>query len=265
VLAVLCCVSCAPTDPASDGDNGEGEGEVVDGGRIDARESTFIDAGADGAPFVPVDAGNCNDLKVTVRDFTVAHPDFESFTADGVFPGLVKNELGPDRKPVYALPGGTIHTTGPAAFAQWYSDVPGVNMTIPVVLSMNETAPGSGIFVYESNAFFPIDNQGFGNQGNPNNFHFTTEIHLSFVYKGGEIFRFRGDDDFWLFINGKLALDLGGLHQPAEGTINLDAMAAQLGITPGSAYSMDIFHAERHTTGSNFRVESTIKCLVVIE
>ena len=129
-----------------------------------------------------------------------------------VTPGIVQSTLGADGTPVYAPGGATICTTGPNEFAQWYHDVPNVNPKIPVTLSLKETTPG--VFVYDNSAFFPIDNQGFGNEGFNHNFAFTTEIHTSFVYKGGESFTFRNDEDVWLFVDGKLAIDLGGLHQP---------------------------------------------------
>jgi fibro-slime domain-containing protein len=148
-----------------------------------------------------------------------------------------------------------------STFSQWYTTTASVNMELPGELTLTETPAGSGISVYDSTAFFPIDNQGFGNTpGQTHNYAFTTEIHVKFTYQAKQKFTFRGDDDLWIFVNGKLALDVGGQHQALEGTIDFDAQASALGITVGSSYQMDIFHAERQTTDSNFRIETNIKC-----
>jgi fibro-slime domain-containing protein len=213
-------------------------------------------------------------LSALIRDFKPStengHPDFERDDYepddDMVTPGLVKFDLGADGKPVYALPGGSRCTTGPAEFAQWYNDVPGVNMDVPVTIPLTPSAPGSSTYIYQSAEFFPIDGKGFGNgpvlpDGTaPHNFSFTTEVHLSFTYEGGEIFSFSGDDDLWVFINKKLAIDLGGLHPEILGTADLDALAGTLGIVKGQTYPMDLFQAERHTMDSNFNVTTTIQC-----
>lgn len=145
-----------------------------------------------------------------------------------------------------------------ATFDQWYN-TSAVNKEIQGELMLTQTTPG--VSTYDSNAFFPIDNQGFGNTpGQAHNYHFTTEIHVKFKYEPGQKFTFRGDDDLWIFVNGKLALDVGGQHQALKGQIDFDAQAATLGITAGGSYPMDIFHAERQTKESNFRIETNIKC-----
>lgn len=203
--------------------------------------------------------GNCGTtLTATVRDFSSQHPDFESYLGAQVYPGIVGVELGPDDKPVYDHTGGTAQTTGPAAFADWYNDTPDVNL--PFTIGLELTEKSGGVFSYDNSAFFPIDGMGFGSEGNARNHHFTTEIHAAFTYLGGEVFSFTGDDDLWLFMNGILALDLGGVHPEMYGTVDLDARASDLGIEIGHSYALDIFHAERHTTESNFHIETTIQC-----
>jgi fibro-slime domain-containing protein len=61
-----------------------------------------------------------------------------------------------------------------------------------------------------------------------------------------------------VFINGTLAMDLGGLHGPVMGSVNLD----NLGLTVGQQYPLDVFHAERCDSGSNFRIDTSIACFV---
>jgi len=225
-----------------------------------------------GAPQRP-DAGDCtHTFHATIRDFKPSteggHPDFEAFGGSGATLDLVKTTLGPDEKPQFASTGqsGNPMLTGKAEFEQWYNDVPGVNVAIPIELPLLEDPPGSGIFVYTADEFYPIDGKGFGNGPGswPHNFSFTTEVHLSFGYDGGEVFTFRGDDDLWIFINRKLAIDLGGLHPELTGTADLDALASKLGMTRGNQYALDIFHAERHTDASHFNLSTTIRCFTPV-
>lgn len=242
----------------SGGDASAGDAHGTGGSADDDADGgpLFDIGGASATPDMAVEV-DCDPLVATIRDFSSDHPDFETYSGQGAHKGLVKQLLGadqtPELDPSYA---GEPMITSAATFAQWYHDVAGVNQAFPLELVLEPD--NSGLFVYDSNAFFPIDDMGFGNQGNDHNFHFTTEVHTSFTYKGGEEFTFRGDDDLWMFVNGQLALDIGGLHSAVEDSIQMDT----LGLTLGETYPMDIFHAERHTNESNFRIETTIQCFV---
>lgn len=197
-------------------------------------------------------------LDATIRDFKIVHDDFESTI--GVDPGIVKADLGPDNKPVYDGNPTTLTTTGEDHFNEWYNDVADVNLSFPLEIALTEISPGT--FDYADNAFFPIDDQGWGNEGNAHNYHFTTEMHTRFVYEGGEVFTFEGDDDVFVFVNGKLGMDLGGVHGPLQGSIDLDAQAENLGLEIGGIYDLAFFHAQRHTTASNFRITTTTSCFL---
>ena len=95
------------------------------------------------------------------------------------------------------------------------------------------------------------------NDGRPHNFGFTTEIRYFFQYRGGESPAFSGSGGVWIFVNRRLALDLGGLHTRTERTLAVDQSAAALGLTIGALYEVVLFHAERHSTGSNFKLTLT--------
>ena len=126
-------------------------------------------------------------------------------------------------------------------------------MSAPSDLPLAPIVDGTGLagFAFDSDAFFPIDNQLFGNEGLQHNFHFTYRAQILFRFNGSEVFTFAGDDDLWAFIDSRLAIDLGGVHSTEGQEIPL----AGLGLTVGQTYPIDIFFAERHTDQSTLHVE----------
>ncbi len=261
LFGVLLVSSC--TGPVVRGQSGESSGGPGEVPRADAGFTLPSPPAASGSD-PPSGAAVCGRLVARARDFQSSHPDFEKdeLRTGGVLRGLVNVDLDSDGKPVHATPGPTPSTTGAGNFAQWYRDIPGVNLRFEVPLTLIEQRPGS--FVYDNPAFFPLDGRGWpGDERAGHNFSFTTEINTTFKYRGGERFTFTGDDDVFVFVNRKLAVDLGGVHGKQAGSVDLDQQRAALGITVGQSYALDIFHAERHTTQSNFRIETSIDCLVV--
>jgi fibro-slime domain-containing protein len=222
----------------------------------------------------------------------VRHEDFESNVygmADTSTPGLALPQLDTEGKPVLAGPCSQIQPatytnaaicpwqeqmSTQAKFAQWYRDTPGVNIPLHTSLLMAQQPGGS--YVFDSAAMgaqfglFPLDGKGWtvsmpkplettaiADDNLPHDFGFTTEIRYYFQYRGGEVLNFTGDDDVWVYVNRNLGLDLGGLHEVQAMTLTVDAQATALGITKGGLYEIVLFHAERHTTSSNFKLTMT--------
>ena len=150
-------------------------------------------------------------------DWSGGHPDFQTAGSLGRFGhvlNLVTMDLGSDGKPVYNPTRPSKDTMQSASsFAQWFKDVPGVNASVPFTITLdNEQSEPGGVYTYQNNAFWPIDGQLFGNQGLNKNFHFTYEIKTKFTYSPGQEFTFIGDDDVWVYVNGKRCIDVGGVH-----------------------------------------------------
>ena len=111
-----------------------------------------------------------------------------------------------------------------------------------------ETAAATGSTRWTSNV------KGNGNQGR--NAHFCAEAHASFKYKKGLKFSISGSDDIWVFINNKLAVDIGGTHLTAPGYVDVDKFMTNAEI--GKRYDLDIFYCNRRTTSGSLKISTNM-------
>jgi fibro-slime domain-containing protein len=224
-------------------------------------------------------------VPVIYRDFLSqempnGHPNFGAGVSGTVVPGMVQPLLASDRRPVMAAsPPQNAYLTTAADFAQWYHDS---SRGAPVYDTMTLARQPDGTFVYDHSEtwsdvapvgwitppYFPIDGRGWGTPNGPetnladcdsdhvkHNYSFTSEVRYWFEYGGGETLQFLGDDDVWVFVNGQLAVDLGGVHSASPGSVTLDAAgAARFGLTAGRIYEIAVFQAERHVCGSSYKL-----------
>lgn len=126
--------------------------------------------------------------------------------------------------------------------------------------------------------FFPFDDtRGSDKEAKDFAFGMRTDIEFN-VGKDGKIngldqvFNFTGDDDLWVYIDGKLVLDLGGAHKKAEGSINFSTKKVNVSTgtksvnnvtrntnfafdnqDPSKTHTLTMFYMERGMIESNLK------------
>ena len=124
----------------------------------------------------------------------------------------------------------------------------------------------------DESGFYPLENLGYEQPGlltatskvnnGAKNGGFTLRGESQFVYnKASKLyFTFTGDDDVYMYINGTLALDLGGAHGRNSKTVNLnDLDATKYGLKEGQVATFTFFYMERCSDASTFGIKTNME------
>lgn len=122
--------------------------------------------------------------------------------------------------------------------------------------------------------FYPVDGLGYdailgdttdkandsgSNRPEHPNGNYALRGEAQFVYRDDLYFEFSGDDDVYMYINGVLALDLGGAHGICTKRVNLKDVAKQCHLTEGEVATFTFFYMERNSDASNFKIETNME------
>lgn len=137
----------------------------------------------------------------------------------------------------------------------------------------------------DKSGFFPFnDTNGASTYSDDLNYWFGMSMSVDFyMLNGGYMdtahtepitFDFSGDDDVWIYIDGKLVLDMGGIHDMATGSIDfgtgwitltpangetertrLSSILGEGWVNDNGIHSLQIFYMERGEGASNLKVK----------
>jgi fibro-slime domain-containing protein len=250
-----------PGEPCDDGNTRSGDGCSA----TCQLEPGFVCTHATEAP------KPTRDLYIAYRDFLSAasaggHPDFMRAGQEyGLATGLVQPLLDMQGKPAFLSARGSAARdvlTTPSNFSSWYRDTSLSKKTVSTLTLQRQM---NGTYRFSSDVFYPLDaasntypERHLDHLNISRNFLFTSELRIPFTYRGGEVLAFTGDDDVWVFVNGHLVVDLGGVKSAMSASVTLDAsVAASAGLVLGGMYEFVVFQAERNPVRSEYTLSLT--------
>jgi fibro-slime domain-containing protein len=195
-----------------------------------------------------IDENDIINVPSLLFDFKQIHPDTQKQIEPDF--GIIKKKLDSSGIPIYDNNGYHKTITSIDSFYSWFHHVPcdsvhnsSCNDLIKLHKSFILKKYRNNVWMHHNETFFPIDNSGFGNEKMNHNYGFTMMIEFDVINVDRDLkFSLSSDDDSWLFVNGSLIIDNGGIHATLGDTVTIS--------TPyiGSIHHVSLFYAERHVT-----------------
>ena len=148
-------------------------------------------------------------------------------------------------------------------FRRWFNAVDGKNEVHTGTLSLayNEETTG---FEFGSDEFYPLSSIGTGVDTSLFTMNFGIPIRV--MKSGDESFTIVADDDTWVFVDDKLVLDMGGIHEPVSGFFKInksgeiyaavdEVSLAYTGVLVDDNAVVRVFHANRDSANSVMRMK----------
>ena len=124
----------------------------------------------------------------------------------------------------------------------------------------------------DESGFYPLEDLGYEQPGlltatskvnnGAKNGSFTLRGESQFVYNKDSnlYFTFTGDDDVYMYINGTLALDLGGAHGRNSKIVELNKLdPVKYGLVEGQVATFTFFYMERCSDASTFGIKTNME------
>lgn len=136
---------------------------------------------------------------------------------------------------------------------------------------LKEVLQPNGGKVNAGRDFYPLDsNRIYDNDGKDGSYYFGIRYDVKFQlgdYIGPLEYKFTGDDDLWVLLDGKVVIDVGGIHEACDGNTDLwEDLGYKNGARPdpndtdakNATHRITVLYMERGAGNSNCQMEFTI-------